>query len=410
MNTAVKKIFTAALLLCGVLIAVFLIITAVKLNAPEPAEERALSLAAYRSPSGNRESRVSLSEEAEKEALELIAGREWEQVFRADNISLLTGIGEPVISPIVNDYRIFVGDAEYGYCSRSGTLIDTLNERGANLTETERKRLNTILGVGAVIKTVLPEGCLSYRVAAARLDTRGDDAAVSLEYYNDTDDYVFLPQFFSVFYMENGTPEHVGSSGEGEYGIHQLGISPGVSLIDYSLSMIDLSREGVYRMCFYQELTDELIAEPTPSEAYIEFAVEEDEPEPPALRDDERTLRGKYPKFFDLDTTYGLCVYVWQMARNQYECAILAGRDGARSWEEKFTEIEGSISDGWLTPDIAKQILAIYDLPEEKVHIIPYRHPFSSYPYYINPLYKFRLEIMFFGDNAGIKELPTGRK
>ena len=41
----------------------------------------------------------------------------------------------------------------------------------------------------------------------------------------------------------------------------------------------------------------------------------------------DKMLREKYPQYFDVDTTKGLVVCVWQMAHDNYSCALVSGKN-----------------------------------------------------------------------------------
>lgn len=92
-----------------------------------------------------------------------------------------------------------------------------------------------------------------------------------------------------------------------------------------------------------------------------------------------RWLREQYPQYFDLDTTEGLEVYVWQMGGNSYSCGLLSGKESRKIAEET----EGIRTDLWhmqpVTVTEMKLILSEYDVTKEEVKIIPHHMPYSSY-------------------------------
>jgi len=85
-------------------------------------------------------------------------------------------------------------------------------------------------------------------------------------------------------------------------------------------------------------------------------------------------LMEKYPEYFGLDTSEGLDVYVWQMAKNSYSFGLLSHQETPRDvldpalWEMKST-----------TPAEMRQILATYDINQSWIHIIPWQNPLSGY-------------------------------
>lgn len=87
-------------------------------------------------------------------------------------------------------------------------------------------------------------------------------------------------------------------------------------------------------------------------------------------------LRAKYPEYFDLSTSKGLEVYVWQMAQDSYSCGLLPGTNRNRTTElanPELMNLKGaSIAE-------MRAILSAYDIDEKDVIIIPWQNPVSSY-------------------------------
>lgn len=95
-----------------------------------------------------------------------------------------------------------------------------------------------------------------------------------------------------------------------------------------------------------------------------------------------RWLRKQYPEYFDLDTSEGLELYVWQMAGNSYSCGLVSGKTSREIAEA--AQATGEIrTDLWnlrsVTVNEMKLILADYGIGKEKVTLIPYSMPHSSY-------------------------------
>ena len=92
-----------------------------------------------------------------------------------------------------------------------------------------------------------------------------------------------------------------------------------------------------------------------------------------------RWLRKQYPQYFDLDTSEGLEVYVWQMGGNLYSCGLMSGKES----RENAEATEGMRTDLWglqsVTVTEMKLILSDYDIAREEVQLIPYHMPHSSY-------------------------------
>jgi len=99
-------------------------------------------------------------------------------------------------------------------------------------------------------------------------------------------------------------------------------------------------------------------------------------------------LRREYPQCFGLSTAKGLEVYIWQMAPESYECALLPGRN------LKYTDTELMRQ----TPVPIAQMRAIvdsYGLPESEVTVHAWQNPYSSYYYEVNEEYREKLREMF---------------
>ncbi len=99
-------------------------------------------------------------------------------------------------------------------------------------------------------------------------------------------------------------------------------------------------------------------------------------------------LRGRYPFYFDLPTDDGLAVYVWQMSENNYQCALVSGKDA--DLPDKIIYNNESVS-----VHIMKYILESYDLPAEEIAIKPTACAYSSYYYVIDGEYQERINALF---------------
>lgn len=89
-------------------------------------------------------------------------------------------------------------------------------------------------------------------------------------------------------------------------------------------------------------------------------------------------LREKAPEYFGLDTSNGLNVYVWQMARGSFSFCLKPG--GEHKWEELLSAYGVGSAD-------MRLILSTYDIPDEDITVIPYHNPISSYYYRIDSYY-----------------------
>ncbi len=108
------------------------------------------------------------------------------------------------------------------------------------------------------------------------------------------------------------------------------------------------------------------------------------EPTPEELKD----LRTKYPQFFDLDTTEGLDVYVWQMSPYTYSCILLSGKDPTFTKEMLVGAKSVSMAE-------MRKIVASYKLDRADVQINCTDTYHSSYWYEIDDAYIKRVEQLF---------------
>ena len=106
-------------------------------------------------------------------------------------------------------------------------------------------------------------------------------------------------------------------------------------------------------------------------------------------------LRKQYPDYFDLETSKGLKVYVWQMAESFYSCALISGTD-------ERSEIEIGMMKG-VTIEEMRLILSTYyeardcDIEPEQIEVVPFQNPISSYAYEIDEAYTGRLRWLLTG-------------
>jgi beta-lactamase regulating signal transducer with metallopeptidase domain len=83
-------------------------------------------------------------------------------------------------------------------------------------------------------------------------------------------------------------------------------------------------------------------------------------------------LRFKYPDYFDLNTSNGLVLYVWQMSPNIYSCGLMIKPNRDRTLEELMNLKGASIAE-------MRVILSSYDIDEKDILIAPWQNPVSSY-------------------------------
>ena len=101
------------------------------------------------------------------------------------------------------------------------------------------------------------------------------------------------------------------------------------------------------------------------------------------------TLKRKYPEYFNLDTSKGLAVYIWQMGPNSYSCTLQ--ENNLKISQEIMLSLRSA------TMEEMRVIVQSYNLPKEDIIISPYAHPLSSYAYNIDQAYEEMLNELFWG-------------
>jgi beta-lactamase regulating signal transducer with metallopeptidase domain len=83
-------------------------------------------------------------------------------------------------------------------------------------------------------------------------------------------------------------------------------------------------------------------------------------------------LRSKYPEYFDLITSKGLEVHVWQLAKDSYSFGLMPGTNREKTLEELMSLKGASAAEMAL-------ILSTYEIEDENIFVIPWGNPISSY-------------------------------
>ncbi len=92
------------------------------------------------------------------------------------------------------------------------------------------------------------------------------------------------------------------------------------------------------------------------------------------LPDPHGDLADRFPAYFGLDYANGLDVYVWQMAANSYSFGLLPHAEPSENRiSEKLLTLKSA------SPEEMREILTAYPVTAERIHIIPWSHPASSY-------------------------------
>lgn len=110
-------------------------------------------------------------------------------------------------------------------------------------------------------------------------------------------------------------------------------------------------------------------------------------------------LKAKFPMYFDLATTKGLEVYIWQLAEDSYSCGLLTGKNLGYTQEELWDLHKSPAS-----IDEMRAIIAYYisngEVTKNEVTIHAIQMPHSSYAYTIDDAYRQRLNEFFWSGNS----------
>lgn len=109
-------------------------------------------------------------------------------------------------------------------------------------------------------------------------------------------------------------------------------------------------------------------------------------------------LEAKFPMYFDLDTSKGLAVYIWQMAADSYSCGLLSGKNRNYTQEEIWNLHTSSA-----TLDEMRAIIAYYIsnglIAKDEITINAIQMPYSSYAYTIDDAYRQKLNELFWSES-----------
>ena len=96
--------------------------------------------------------------------------------------------------------------------------------------------------------------------------------------------------------------------------------------------------------------------------------------DPAELNEAQLSVMERYPEYFGLDCSNGLDVYVWQFAEGHYRFGLLTHSGPIRNMlSQELMELHGASAEDM------RVILSTYDVDQEKIYIIPWQNPLSSY-------------------------------
>ena len=101
-------------------------------------------------------------------------------------------------------------------------------------------------------------------------------------------------------------------------------------------------------------------------------------------------LKAKYPEYFQLETSDGVAVYVWQMGQDTYRCVLTEASGGEKTAQEVL-ELNASS----LSIEEAKAILEARGVRGADLTVIPIRQLYSDYFYEIDDGYRAQVRALF---------------
>lgn len=112
-------------------------------------------------------------------------------------------------------------------------------------------------------------------------------------------------------------------------------------------------------------------------------------------------LREEYSDYFGLDISNGLELYISEFAEGLYKCELFSVSD----YNFAHSALDINTENG-ATLEEMKIILSSYDISSDKLYVLPYRNPLSSYYYAIDDAYIEKLKLLF-GSTASSPYNPS---
>ena len=200
-------------------------------------------------------------------------------------------------------------------------------------------------------------------VTVKSIDNAGGYSVFNLTWHNDTKEQVVYGESYFVEYWDGDDWTKVPFTFD-NISFTAIGflLNPNTTANkSYSTQLFDISKDGAYRLRVPFSVDEG--GGYKSYDTWIEFKFETLE-----------ALRARYPEYFGLDTSAGLDVYVWQMAKNSYSFGILPHSENPRDWiADELMNLKG------LNRSQARTILSSYKANENTVYIILWQNPISSY-------------------------------
>lgn len=281
----------------------------------------------YRILSDGKELRLGLTEEGEKRLASILGGAR----FKA---GAAAGF----------DYRMELGSRELWYDSVSGTLYNKNEGKTAHLSEKTRGELKSLLGLGAVTRTVNPEGS-GYRIEPLLVKTDSEEPFIELEISVSRSEEV--PYYCTLYRIENGEPGEFVTIPDNPGRFYYIDRSIDKTLCtSFALPLDFVSVPGEYCLCMYQNVFEDV--EGGTSTVHTEFSDRRVyftsglKTEALSLYRDARVLTDRYPAL-DLDAKNGVNAYVIAYSSNSFVCTLTPGGEQLDAFALSMLEYEQGI-------------------------------------------------------------------
>lgn len=221
-------------------------------------------------------------------------------------------------------------------------------------------------------------------------------------WHNETDKEVTYGDMFSI---ERNTDGEWTDAADGEVYFNTIGyiLKPNeTEEKQYITEHYDLTKAGKYRLSL--PFSVETDGERKQYKTWVEFEIGSqsyvggvDGPQSVVVLPDMEQLKAKFPNYFNLTTSKGLEVYIWQMAEDSYSCGLLPGKNRNYTNEELWDLHTSSAS-----LDEMRAIIADYmvngDVNQSDIVIRAVTMPHSSYSYTIDDEYQRKLKELFWSE------------
>lgn len=282
--------------------------------------------------------------------------------------------------PVKGVYRIMLGKRELSYEPESGTLYEPAKRRFTTVDDSVKSEINFLLGLGGVMGTHDPEGN-RYHMRPLLFTQNEKGFLIELE-ISDAGE-VMAPGYASIFRKTESGYEFTGSVSRAFGGFFAAAECARISFDIPGELMAGLDQ---YCLCMYDEY-DPLRGEPAVIEEFGDrylvlntaLGINGD----PELRlyNDADILMSQNPDIASPDMKKGMDLYVSQFAPRVYRFIALP----AGTAMDDIALMGYSVKDGhsMITEDV-RTMIEYYGLTEDKVNIIEWNNPLSSY---MGPLY-----------------------